>query len=90
MTGSADGRGRRGRSHDPLASHYKLTLQAPAFPLHLYPQDLLPGLLFGGNLEEVIPCLRPARAPPALSGGPALRPVQVLPSEAVTGLHKWR
>ena len=44
-------------------------------------------LPLGAHLEEVILCLLPARAPPALSGGSALRPVQVLPGEVATCLR---
>ena len=54
---------------------------------NLCPQDPLPGLPLEAYLEQVIPCLRPARAPPVLSGGSALRPAQVLPDEGVTCLQ---
>jgi len=59
----------------------------PRFPLAPLPQDLLLGLPLGAHIEEVTPCLCPVPTPPALSGGPILRPVYALPSEAVTCLQ---
>jgi hypothetical protein len=41
----------------------------------------------GAILEEVLPGLGPVRAPPALSWGPILRPLEVLASEAMTYLQ---
>ena len=72
---------------DPEVLDLEPALSPPASLPHICLQDLLLGLPFGPCLEEVVPCLCPARAPPALSGGPALRPVQVLPSEAMTCLQ---
>jgi len=85
----------------PETLHYRLAAPPigkelpdlePALPLlallpHLGSQDLLLGLPLGARLEEVIPCLRPIPAPPALSSGSVLCLVEVLPRGAVTCLQ---
>jgi len=61
------------------------------FPLprllpYLRPQDLLLGLPLRTHLEEVLSSLIRVPAPPTLRGGPILRPIEVLPSQAVPRL----
>jgi hypothetical protein len=57
------------------------------FPSHLRPQDFPLGIPLGAILEEVLSGLGLALAPPALGGGPVLRPVKVPSSETVTRLQ---
>jgi len=62
-------------------------LPPPCLLPHFCPHDLLLGFPLGVRLEEVIPRLRWALAPPALESRAALRPLEILPREAVTCLH---
>jgi len=67
--------------------HLLPVLPPPRLLLHLRPQDLLLRLPLGALLEEVVPGLRSVPAPPALRGGPALCPVEILPGQAVPRLE---
>ena len=66
---------------------FEPVLPPPAFLPFSCPHDLLLGISLGAHLEEVIRCLRPVPTPPALSSGPVLRLVEVLPRDAVTYLQ---
>jgi len=66
------------RRHLPSAGGSRILnrlFPPPRLLPHLCPRDLLLGLPLGAHLEEVILRLRPVPAPPALSGGPVLRPM---------------
>jgi hypothetical protein len=69
--------------HRPIGPEPSSAFPPPRFLSDLRPQGLLLVSPPGAYLEEVAR-LCSARAPPALSGGAACRPVQVLPGEAVT------
>jgi len=56
-------------------------------PFCLRPQDLLLRLPLGALLEEVVPGLRSVPAPPALRGESVVRPVKVVPGQAVPRLE---
>jgi hypothetical protein len=66
---------------------FEPVLSLPGLLLHLRPQNLLLGLPFGVLPEDMLPCLSPVRTPPALSGKPTPRPLQVLAGEAVAHLQ---
>jgi len=61
-------------------------LPPPSLLPHLRPQYLLLGLPPRALLEEVLPSLVWVPAPPTLQGGRILRPVEVLPGQAVPRL----
>jgi len=67
--------------------HVPPVLPPSGLLLHLCPQDLLLRLPFWTLLEEAVPGLRSVRAPPALRGRMALRPVEILPSQGVPRLE---
>ena len=69
-------------------SHLPPVLPPPSLLLHLHSQDLLLRLPLGALFEEVIPGLRSVSVPPALRGGPILRPVEVQPSQSVPRLEQ--
>ena len=70
-------------SRRPVGPGLPAALPPPGFLSNLHPESTLLFTPFTALPEEVAACLYPARAPPALRGGTALRPVQVLPCEAV-------
>jgi hypothetical protein len=62
-------------------------LTSPCLLPHLCPQSFLLAFPVRAALKEVLPCLGPVSALPALSGGLLLRPHEVLASETVTRLQ---
>jgi len=66
--------------------HLPPVLPPPSLLPHLRPQGHLLGFPLRTHLEEVLPSLVRVPAPPALRGGPILRPIEVLLGQAMPRL----